>query len=182
MLISLVGLPGVGKSTIGRRVAQRLGLAFVDCDARFEALLGEPIAAFFEREGEAAFRDHEQALLGEVLGEADAVVATGGGVVLRADNRRLLRERTVCVYLSAPPSALLPRLVRNQRRPLLRVADPEARLVELAETRDPLYREVAHAVVHTRRRPLTAIIDEIEAVVRAAAAEREPTSPAGVRR
>jgi shikimate kinase len=167
VLISLVGLPGVGKSTIGRRLAGRLGLALLDCDSLVEARLGEAIAPFFEREGEAAFRDHETIVLGEALGGDDAVVATGGGVVVREANRRLLRERTVCVYLHAHPQALFARLRRNTRRPLLRVADPQARIVELASERDPLYRECASVVVETEGRGSSAIIALIEAAIQA---------------
>lgn len=144
--VSLVGLPGVGKSTIGRRLAKHLGIPFSDCDSLIERRLGEPIASFFEREGEAAFRDAEQELLREVIESSaahGAVIATGGGVVLREANRRLLRERTVCVWLDAQPETLLERLGRNNRRPLLCVADPKARLAELASMREPLYAEVA---------------------------------------
>jgi shikimate kinase len=172
VLISLVGLPGVGKSTIGRRLAGRLGLALLDCDALVEARLGEAIAPFFEREGEAAFRDHETLVLGEVLGSDDAVVATGGGVVLRESNRRLLRERTVCVYLHAQPQALFARLRRNTRRPLLRVANPEARLLELAQERDALYRECASVVIETEGRGSLATIALIEAALRAIGDDR----------
>ncbi|MEO8525036.1 MAG: shikimate kinase [Caldimonas sp.] len=170
MLISLVGLPGVGKSTLGRRLAGRLGLAYLDCDTMVEARLGEAIAPFFEREGEAAFRDLETLVLAEALGGDDAVVATGGGAVLREANRRLLRERTVCVYLHAHPEALFSRLRRNTRRPLLRVADPEARLLEMAHERDPLYRECAGVVVEIDGRGSSATIVLIEEALRAIAA------------
>jgi shikimate kinase len=146
VLVSLVGLPGVGKSTVGRRLAKHLGIPFTDCDSLIEQRIGEPIASFFEREGEAVFRDTEQRLLGDVVEESaaeGAVIATGGGVVLREANRRLLRERTVCIWLEAKPEALLERLGRSNRRPLFRVADPKARLAELAQEREPLYAEVA---------------------------------------
>ncbi len=147
MRISLVGLPGVGKSTIGRKLAGRLEVDFVDCDAVAEERLGESIASFFEREGEAPFRDLEEAVLRDLTLQQDAVIATGGGVVLREANRRLLQDRTLCVYLEAEPRTLFARLRRNTRRPLLQVADPEARVVELARQRDPLYREAARLVV-----------------------------------
>lgn len=146
MLVSLVGLPGVGKSTVGRRLAKQLGLRFIDCDSVLERRIGEPIASFFERFGEAAFRDAEQELLREIVeGSASegAVIATGGGAVLREANRRLLRDRTTCVWLDARPEALLERLGRNNRRPLLRVADPRARLMELASQRETWYAEAS---------------------------------------
>ena len=151
--VSLVGLPGVGKSTVGRRLAKHLGIPFTDCDSLIERRLGEPIASFFEREGEAAFRDAEQELLREVIESSasqGAVIATGGGVVLREANRKLLRERTLCIWLDARPESLLERLGRNNRRPLLRVADPKARLVELAREREPWYAEAATLKVEAR--------------------------------
>ena len=150
MLISLVGLPGVGKSTAGRRLANHLGVDFIDCDALIEQRLGEAISPWFVREGEAAFRDLEEVVLLEAIGRAPssgAVIATGGGVVLRESNRRLLRNRTVCVWLDAKPEMLFERLSRGKKRPLLHVADPKGRLLELAKQREPLYRETAAIVV-----------------------------------
>lgn len=147
MLISLVGLPGVGKSTIGRHLARRLGFAFVDCDALIERRLGESISTYFQREGEARFRDHEEVVLSEALAASRTVVATGGGAVLRAGNRSLLRERTICVYLSATASDLVDRVRPGNKRPLFRGIDPQARLRELARDREPLYREVANLTI-----------------------------------
>ena len=154
MLVSLVGLPGVGKSTVGRRLARNLDIEFIDCDSVLERRFGERIATFFERFGEAAFRDAEQDLLQELVDSraaAGAVIATGGGVVVREANRRLLRERTVCVWLDARPAALLERLGRNNRRPLLQVADPRARLMELARQREPWYAEASSIKVTASR-------------------------------
>lgn len=110
-----------------------------------------PIAAFFAAEGEARFRDAETAILDELTRRPDLVIATGGGVVLRETNRRLLRERTVCIWLEARPEALLQRLGRSNRRPLFLVDDPKARLMELAAQREPLYRETARIVVAAGR-------------------------------
>ena len=154
MIVSLVGLPGVGKSTVGRRLAKHLNVPFTDCDSVLEGRIGEPIATFFEREGEEAFRDAEQGLLREVVeGSAahGAVIATGGGVVVREANRRLLRDHTVCIWLDARPEALLERLGRSNRRPLLRVPDPKARLVELALQREAWYAETATLKVSASR-------------------------------
>jgi shikimate kinase len=163
VLISLIGLPGVGKSTIGRRLAQRLELDFVDCDAAIEARLNLSIRAFFEMEGEARFREIESAQLVELMDRDDTVLATGGGVVLSETNRELLRRRTRCIYLHAAPDALFHRLKRDTRRPLLQGPDPAARLSKLFDERDPLYRQTAALEVAVGRRPLDAVLDAIVA-------------------
>jgi shikimate kinase len=178
VLLSLVGLPGVGKSTVGRRLAKDLNVAFVDCDSVLEQRIGEPIASYFERCGEAAFRDLEQDLLRELVegtAASGAVIATGGGVVVREANRRLLRERTLCVWLDARPAALLERLGRNNRRPLLQVADPRARLMELARQREPWYAEVSSIKV-TALRNVAATASAIEQAL-AARTARAPGEP-----
>ena len=165
MLISLIGLPGVGKSTIGRRLAQRLELDYVDCDAEVEATLNLSIRAFFEMEGEARFREIESAQLVELLDRDRAVIATGGGVVLSATNRELLRRRSRCVYLHAKPAALFHRLRRDTRRPLLQGRDPAASLARLFEERDPLYRETAAVEIEVGGRSLGAVVDAIVATL-----------------
>jgi shikimate kinase len=159
--IGLIGLPGVGKSTVGRRLARRLDLAFVDSDAAIEQRLGMRIRDFFETEGEARFRDAETDVLDELTRAPATVVATGGGVVLRPQNRQVLRERTFCVYLRAHPDALFQRLRRDTKRPLLQVADPAARLRELHQEREPLYRDAAALEVETRGKSLEMIVDAI---------------------
>ncbi|MEP6739261.1 MAG: shikimate kinase [Caldimonas sp.] len=161
MLVSLVGLPGVGKSTIGRQLARRLDFAFADCDALIEARLQERIRDYFDREGEEAFRDREEAMLAELVCADRTVIATGGGIVLRAANRRVLHERTECVYLHAQPADLFGRLRRDTKRPLLQVADPLARLRELSAQREPLYRESAWLVVGAAGVPRGAVIETI---------------------
>lgn len=161
MLISLIGLPAVGKSTVGRRLAKRLGFAFADCDGLLEQRFQQRIRDFFETEGEQRFRDAESAMLEELAGSADTVIATGGGAVLRPGNRELLRRRTFCVYLRAHPDALLTRLQRDTKRPLLQVADPAARLRELNAERDPLYREAALFEIETRGKSLEMLVDAI---------------------
>ena len=150
MLISLIGLPAVGKSTIGRRLARQLGIDFADCDALLELRFKCRIREYFEAEGEEKFRDAESAVLEELVAGSDRVIATGGGVVLRPGNRELLRQRTMCVYLKADPEALFHRLRRDTKRPLLQVADPAARLNELSAEREPLYREAATLEIETR--------------------------------
>ncbi|MEO8080285.1 MAG: shikimate kinase [Caldimonas sp.] len=174
MLISLVGLPGVGKSTVGRRLARRLDMSFVDCDAVLEQRFGRPLRAVFETDGEPRFRDAEASLLGELVQGDETVIATGGGAVLRPSSRELLRTRTACVYLCAAPEALFHRMRRDAKRPLLQVADPQARLRELFAEREPLYREAATAVVETRGRTLEMIVDAIDAAVSSKARRGEP--------
>ena len=161
MLISLIGLPAVGKSTVGRRLAKRLGFAFADCDGLLEQRFQQRIRDFFETEGEQRFRDAESAMLQELMGSVDTVIATGGGAVLRPANRELLRHRTTCVYLRAQPDALFTRLQRDTKRPLLQVADPAARLRELNDERDPLYREAASFEIETRGKSLNMLVDAI---------------------
>lgn len=150
-MISLVGLPGSGKSTVGRLLARRLQLDFVDTDALFEQQEGCSIREFFEREGEAAFRDREQALIDDLTQHHQGVLATGGGAVLRQVNRNHLRERSHVLYLRSHPEDLFRRLRHDRQRPLLQVEDPQAKLQALFEERDPLYRETAHFVVETGR-------------------------------
>lgn len=162
MLVSLVGLPGGGKSTVGRQLARRLDRPFFDADQVIERELGESIRSFFEREGEARFRDIEERVIGELTGAGSGVLATGGGAVLRQANRQVLRERSIVVYLHSSPEELMRRLRRDTQRPLLQVADPLARLRELAATRDPLYRETAHFTVETGRPSVAALVNMIQ--------------------
>jgi shikimate kinase len=149
--IYLVGLMGAGKSTVGRALARRLKLRFVDSDHEIEARCGVKIPVIFEIEGEPGFRAREaQAVL--ELTELDGIVlATGGGVVLAEENRRLLSERGMVVYLRATPEHLYERVRQDRNRPLLAGGDPLARLRELYRQRDPLYRGVADLVVDTGR-------------------------------
>lgn len=158
--VALVGLPGSGKSTIGRQLARRLGADFIDTDVLIEKRLGETIRAFFEREGEDRFRQIEHDILRELLaGPRGGVLATGGGIVLRADNRRLLSQGATVVYLRSSPEDLARRLRHDRQRPLLQVANPLAKLRELYRVRDPLYREVAHFSVETGR-PSVALLTQ----------------------
>lgn len=139
----LIGPMGAGKSAIGRRLAERLGLEFVDADRRLEALTGAEIPLIFECEGEAGFRARERALLAELCAGGGQLIATGGGAVLDPDNRRLLRERGLVVHLHASVGQQLRRLHRDRSRPLLQAPDRRQRLLALAAHRDPLYAECA---------------------------------------
>jgi shikimate kinase len=151
LLIALVGLPGSGKSTIGRQLARRLGLSVIDTDHVIEQRLGCSIREYFEREGEASFRDVEQAVIDVVTQSHNGIISTGGGSVLRLANRELLRARCHVVYLRSSPEEIFRRLRHDMQRPLLQVDDPLARLRDLYAIRDPLYRETAHFVVETGR-------------------------------
>jgi len=160
--IALVGMPGGGKSTVGRQLAKRLGVPFVDSDAVIEQRLHESIRSFFEREGEAPFRDLEEEVIAELLATpAGGVMATGGGAVLRESNRNALHDRSTVVYLRSTPEELFRRLRHDTQRPLLQVNDPLARLRELYTQRDPLYRRVAHFVVETGRPSIATLVNMI---------------------
>jgi shikimate kinase len=159
--VFLVGPMGAGKSTIGRALASLLDKAFQDTDHEIEARTGAPVALIFEIEGEAGFRQRESAVLEELTRGENIMLATGGGAVLSADNRRRLRERGVVVYLRAPLDTLLERTLHDRGRPLLRTRDRRDVLDRLLQQRDPLYREVADIVVETTRRPPAVVAREI---------------------
>jgi shikimate kinase len=145
----LVGPMGAGKTSIGRRLAERFGLDFVDADLHIEQRSGATINAIFEHVGEAGFRERERAVLAELLARNGQLVATGGGAVLGAENRRLMRERGFVVYLAAGVDSQMKRLQRDRTRPLLQRDDREDVLREMARHREPLYREVADLVMDT---------------------------------
>ena len=159
----LVGLPGSGKSTLGRQLARRLDKTFVDADHELEAALGVTIATIFEIEGEAGFRDREEAALAAIVTRADIVLATGGGVVIRPANRDRLRANGTVVYLHAEPSTAWQRVRKSVHRPLLNTPDKLARLEQLYRDRDPLYREVADQVVDNDRTALARLAAALEA-------------------
>lgn len=159
--VALVGLPGSGKSTVGLQLSRRLQLPFVDSDRVIETRIGCPIRAFFDQHGEAAFRDLEEEVLEELAAGPSAVIATGGGAVLRPANRQRLREGCHVIYLRSSPENVFERLRDDRQRPLLQVADPQARLRDLYAERDPLYREVAHEVIDTGRSRVGAVVNVI---------------------
>lgn len=160
MIISLVGLPGSGKSTVGRQLARRLQLRFSDSDQVIEQRIGCPIREYFEREGETSFRDIEEQVLDE-LTQQSGVLSTGGGAVLRDVNRQRLHTRGKVVYLKSSPEELMRRLRHDTQRPLLQVGDPLQRLRELYAVRDPLYREAAHFVIDTGRPSVATLVNMI---------------------
>lgn len=161
MIVSLVGLPGSGKSTVGRQLARRLHLPLVDSDQVLEERLGCSIRAYFEREGEERFRDMEESVLDALTQRSGCILSTGGGAVLRPGNRAHLKSRTQVVYLKSTPDELFRRLRHDTNRPLLQVADPLARLRELYAVRDPLYRETAHFVIETGRPSVGTLVNMI---------------------
>ncbi|HSQ81122.1 MAG TPA: shikimate kinase [Casimicrobiaceae bacterium] len=142
---------GAGKTTLGRALAKRLDKRFVDADHELEARLGVTIPTIFEVEGEAGFRDREEAVIAELTRLTDIVLSTGGGAVMRAGSRARLRESGTVLYLHAKPEVLWQRLRGSRHRPMLQAADPRTRLVDLYTLRDPLYREVAHHVIESDR-------------------------------
>jgi shikimate kinase len=159
----LVGLPGAGKTTLGRQLARRLDKQFVDADRELERALGVTIPTIFEIEGEASFRNREEGMLAELVLRTGIVLATGGGVVIRAANREHLKSNGTVVYLHADPVTLRERTRKSRHRPLLNAADPLARLAELYAQRDPLYRDVADGVVESDRERLARFALELEA-------------------
>jgi shikimate kinase len=161
VILTLVGMPGSGKSTVGRQLSRRLQLPFFDSDHLIEQRLGCSIREYFAREGEAAFRDIEEQVLAELADGATAVVATGGGAVLREANRQRLRAAGQVIYLRSTPEELYRRVRHDTARPLLQVADPLARLRDMYAQRDPLYRDAAHFVVETGRPSVPRLVNMI---------------------
>ncbi|MCY7306921.1 MAG: shikimate kinase [Rhodoferax sp.] len=161
MLFSLIGLPGSGKSTVGRQLARRLQLSFLDSDQVIEGRIGCSIREFFEREGEERFRELESTVIDELTRIPSCVLATGGGAVLRPANRQFLSERSYAVYLKSSAEELFRRLRHDRNRPLLRVADPLARLRDLYAVRDPLYRETANFTIETGRPSVATLVNMI---------------------
>ncbi len=170
-----MGLPGSGKSTVGRQLARRLQLPFYDSDRVIEERLGCSIKDFFARQGEDVFRDVEESVIDELSQIPNAVLSTGGGAVLRSANRSHLRSRGHVVYLKSVPEELARRLRNDSNRPLLQVDDPLKRLRELFAVRDPLYRETAHFVIETGRPSVSTLVNMI--VMQLELAGVHPTQP-----
>lgn len=150
--IVLIGFMGCGKSTVGRRLQQMLGYPLVDTDHLIEEKAGMPITGIFSRNGEAFFRQLESAVLHELAapGGPHRIIATGGGIVGRRQNRKLLRQMGFVVWLQAPVDTILERTGRNRDRPLLHTENPREKVTNLLDQRTPLYEETAHLAVDTR--------------------------------
>ena len=159
--IALVGMPGSGKSTVGRHLARLLGWRFIDSDHEIERQIGGSIRAYFEQHGEAAFRDLEQQSIADLCQQTGAVLATGGGAVLREANRQALKTGCEVVYLRSTPEELFRRLRHDTQRPLLQVRDPLRRLRDLYRERDPLYRHAADYVIETGRPSVPTLVNMI---------------------
>ena len=175
--IFLVGMMGAGKTSVGRLLAKRLNKVFYDSDHVIEQRTGVKIPVIFEIEGEQGFRHRESVVLDELTALNEIVLATGGGAVLARENRDKLRSRGTVVYLRATVKDLLNRTRHDKNRPLLRTADPRARLNELYAIRDPLYRDVAHVTVDTGSQSLTTLMNRLYQVLETRSAPsiaREP--------
>lgn len=157
----LVGMPGAGKSTIGKALARQLDLPFVDADHEMLNHTGVDIAMIFEVEGESGFRLREAQLISELCRRENILLATGGGAVLREDNRAVLKQTGTVIYLHASLDSLWHRTKHDSRRPLLQTDNPREILRTLLNVRDPLYRLTADVVIETGRQSINKLVLEI---------------------
>ena len=172
--IYLVGMMGAGKTTLGKSLARRLERRFIDTDRLLVERTGAPVATIFEVEGEAGFRRREAALLQELAVEQECVIATGGGAILAAENRRVMRESGTVVYLRARVEHLWERTRHDTSRPLLATQDPKGTLARLLAERDPLYREAAHVIVDTGSQSAATILQRVLAALQPATPRAAP--------
>lgn len=159
--IFLIGPMGAGKSTIGRHLAELLNKEFRDSDLEIEKRTGAGIPLIFEIEGEAGFRHRESSVLDELTRQSNLVLATGGGIILSPDNRKILHERGIVVYLHAPLETLLTRTRRDRHRPLLQTTDRRRTLEDILRMREPIYRQAADMVIETSHRSPVSVAREI---------------------
>lgn len=159
--IFLVGLMGAGKTTVGRALAKRLGLRFVDSDHEIEERTGATIPLIFEIEGEESFRRREADVIRDLTEEEGIVLATGGGAILSPENREYLKAHGTVIYLRASVNSIMHRTSNDRSRPLLQTADPRKKLEELSVQREPLYTEVADIVIDTGRPNVHAMVQNI---------------------
>lgn len=157
--VVLVGMMGAGKSTIGRRLAARLRLPFVDADNEIEAAAGMPIPEIFELHGEPHFRDGEARVISRLLDGGSGVIATGGGAVMRDETRERIRRQAVSIWLKADAEVIMRRVKRRADRPLLKTADPAATIGRLIGEREPFYQQ-ADLTIASRDVPHDKIVDE----------------------
>ncbi len=163
--VVLVGLMGVGKSAIGRRLARRLDLPFIDADAEIEAAAGSTIEEFFEQHGEAAFRAGERRVIARLLDGEPHVLATGGGAFMDAETRSLVKSRGISIWLNADLDTLVDRVVRRNNRPLLKGGDERQILSDLMAVRNPVYAEADIAVASVDQ-PLGEMTDRVADALR----------------
>lgn len=159
--VFLIGMPGSGKTTVGKALANALSLRFVDADKEMVARTGVPIATIFEIEGEAGFRAREAQLIAELVHLPGILLATGGGAILSASSRACLREHGAVVYLRAGLAELRERTRRDTKRPLLQGNHPEEVLAQLLAVREPLYVETAHITVDANRENVAKLVQHI---------------------
>ncbi len=152
---------GAGKTTIGRQLAKTLSMDFVDSDHEIETRTGANIPLIFDLEGEEGFRQRETAIIDELSQRDRLVLATGGGAVLRPENRQYLRERGKVIYLQADIDQLLNRTRHDRNRPLLQTENPRKKFEELMVIREPLYRETAHLVINTGQQSINHTVNKI---------------------
>lgn len=163
---------GSGKTTIGNRLAPRLGLRFHDCDQEIETRTGASVNLIFEIEGESGFRERESRMLEELSAREGVLVATGGGAMTSEANRELLRNSGIVVYLRTPVERQLQRLRRDKTRPLLQTGDKKSRLEELAKVRNPQYEAAAHLVFPARSRSIERAVNQIFEAIKAYKAQQ----------
>lgn len=166
--IILVGLMGSGKTTIGRALARRLNKRFIDSDHEIEARTGVSIPLIFEIEGEASFRQREAEVIRDLTALDDIVLATGGGAILRPENRERLKAGGTVIYLRASVASILQRTGHDKNRPLLQSGDPKATVERLAREREPYYLEVADVIVETGRPNVQLLVQTIVSQLEAA--------------
>ena len=153
---------GAGKTTVGKLLAKHLGKQFVDSDHEIERRTGVKVHLIFELEGEAGFRARETAVIDELTQQENIVLATGGGAILYAENREALHNRGTVIYLRANVEDLWRRTRHDKNRPLLQTENPRARLQQLLNQRDPLYRETAHVVIDTGEQNVQKLVRQLE--------------------
>jgi shikimate kinase len=163
--IYLIGPMGSGKSTIGKRTASLLELDFVDCDTELESRTGASINLIFDIEGEEGFRERESELIAELSQRRGCLIATGGGLILREENRRVMKRSGVVVWLQTSVSQQLKRLRQDKKRPLLQTRDREARLAAIAAKRDPIYEELADIVFPSQNRSIPLAAKRLSKVI-----------------
>ena len=159
--IYLIGPPGVGKTTVGQRLARTLGKEFIDIDREIEERTGATVSLIFDIEGEAGFRERETKLIAELATGSDIVLSTGGGAILQAENRRRLSANGYVIYLHATIDKLLIRTKLDKGRPLLQTDNPRGVLTEIMAKRTPLYEQIADLVVDTDKRGTRSIVNLI---------------------
>jgi shikimate kinase len=169
---------GAGKTTVGRALAKKLNKRFIDSDHEIEARTGASIPLIFEIEGEASFRQRESEVIRDLTAQSDIVLATGGGAVLKPENRAYLKTRGTVIYLRASVNSILQRTSHDKNRPLLQTADPRQKIEQLASEREPYYLEVADFVIETGRPNVQSlvqmIISQLEMAPKAQPGDEEP--------